>query len=503
MLTTKDTIQLRQLGISEDQVSKQLDNFAKGFPYLSIISPAVVGRGITVVNAAQQQTLIALYDSFGGSKVKFVPASGAATRMFKQLFEYKDADDKFDLNDRKNEAIKSFFDNLQRFAFFDLLKETLAKRGVDAENLRKEQYVEVARALLDDDGLAYCKLPKAVLMFHKYPHESRTAIEEHLVEVAMYARSGATATLHFTVSPEHRERVSTLLKSVKLAYEQRFGLTYSISFSEQKKSTDTIAVDMNNDPFRESDGSLLFRPGGHGALLDNLNELDEDLVFIKNIDNVVPETKLDETIRWKKVLAGVLLSSREKVFAYLRKLESREFDSCVLKEISDFLQDTFSVTIPDSIPIEEYVSFLYDKLNRPIRVCGMVKNEGEPGGGPFIISESDDSTSLQILEASQINPQDAHMKACLDASTHFNPVDLVCSYRNYKGGKYDLRKLVDPQTGFISEKSKDGKPLKAQELPGLWNGAMSRWNTIFVEVPLSTFNPVKTVNDLLRKEHQV
>jgi len=381
---------------------------------------------------------------------------------------------------------------LEDFAFYEDLTKIVAKDTPEAAAWLK--------ALLDTSGLNYGNLPKGLLKFHRYAEGARTAFEEHLVEAALYAKDGAgVARLHFTVSPEHREAFESLFKAVQQRYEESYGVKYEVSFSEQKKSTDTIAVDLQNEPFRNADGSLLFRPGGHGALLENLNEMQEDIIFIKNIDNITPDKLRGDTIHWKKVLAGCLLQLREQIAIYITLLE-KGCNDIKLKEIAQFLEKEFCITLPP-VTGEEYARTIYARLNRPIRVCGMVKNEGEPGGGPFIARNADGSLSLQIVESAQIDPQDPEAQSLLKAATHFNPVDLVCSFRNYHGGRYSLPDFRDPATGFISQKSKDGRDLKALELPGLWNGAMSNWNTVFVEVPLSTFNPVKTVNDLLREEH--
>lgn len=504
MFTERDIEQLSSLGIDKQTANRQLENFAKGFPYLKVIAPALVGKGIFALSKREQNEQIKRYEEFGGTTLKFVPASGAATRMFKDLYRYKDSDGTLDLDDKKNKPIKEFFDRLNEFAFYGQLNQLMFEKSIDLRRLSPECYLPIATTLLDKSGMSYGSLPKAVLKFHKYPNQVRTAIEEHLTEAALYAcNTDKIARLHFTVSPEHKNKVEELLKQVVPIYEERFGYKYKITFSEQKKSTDTIAVDMVNQLARNEDSSLLFRPGGHGALLENLNEQSEDIVFIKNIDNVVPETKVGETVHWKKVIAGVLLTCQDKVYDYLHRLENGERNASFLNEVCSYIQSTFYISLPQTLSDDERVAVLYEKLHRPIRACGMVKNEGEPGGGPYIVKEDDGTTSLQILEVQQINTLDAEMKACFNALTHFNPVDIVCSCYDHKGIKYDLRNFVDPKTGFISEKSINGKPIKAQELPGLWNGAMSKWNTIFVEVPLATFNPVKTVNDLLRKEHQV
>ncbi|MDR0294813.1 MAG: DUF4301 family protein [Prevotellaceae bacterium] len=487
MLTLFDHQQLQQLGITVEQVEQQLNYFRQGFPFLPITAPATPDNGIIQFSQEEQALLLRRFDQWGGSRLKFVPASGAATRMFKALFEYLEAG-------KKGKEVDEFFAGLKDFAFYEDLTKIVGEntpKGVS----------EWVKALLDTDGLNYGNLPKGLLKFHYYVDGARTAFEEHLVEAALYAKDNCgIARLHFTVSPEHRKGFEALLNEVQQRYEQRYDVKYEVSFSEQKKSTDTIAVDLQNEPFRNADGTLLFRPGGHGALLENLDEMQEDIVFIKNIDNITPDKLRNDTIHWKKVLAGYLLQLREQITKYIRELEEGCCD-IKLKKIAQFLEKQFCITLP-VIKGEEYAHALYAKLNRPIRVCGMVKNEGEPGGGPFIARSADGSLSLQIAESVQIDQKDPEAQGHFKAATHFNPVDLVCSFRDYHGGRYSLPNFCDPATGFISQKSKDGLELKALELPGLWNGAMSNWNTVFVEVPLITFNPVKTINDLLRKEHQ-
>ncbi len=480
------------MGISLEQVEQQLKNFRKGFPFLPVTAPATVKEGIVQVSKKQQEELIALYDKWTGSRLKFVPASGAATRMFKSLYEtqaFLQDHPKAPLADSET---KAFFERLTDFAFYNDLKSI--------KGARLKDHLSILNALLGAKGLNYGNLPKGLLKFHRYDDVARTAFEEHLVEAALYSKdTDNVARLHFTVSPEHRSGFKKVLKQVQKNYEKLFGVQFEITFSEQKKSTDTIAVDERNEPFRNADGSLLFRPGGHGALLENLNEMQEDMVFIKNIDNIVPDLYKAETVRWKKILAGMLLQLQKQIRTYIEAIEWGA-DSVNLHEIEKFLKINFCVTLPEGAESNDYAGMLYNKLNRPLRVCGMVKNVGEPGGGPFIAKDADGSLSLQIAESVQIDMK--KNKDIFMAATHFNPVDLVCSFRDYKGGKFDLRQFRDPATGFISTKSKDGRTLKAQELPGLWNGAMSDWNTMFVEVPLITFNPVKTVIDLLRKEHQ-
>ena len=350
----------------------------------------------------------------------------------------------------------------------------------------------------------YGQLPKGLLLFHKYDEGIRTAMEEHLVEAAQYASTNGKAQVHFTVSEEHIELFKQKVEEKKSYYEQMFNVSYDISFSTQKASTDTVAANPDNTPFRNDDGSLLFRPGGHGALIQNLNELNADIVFIKNIDNVVPDHLKDETTKWKKIIAGVLVELQQKCFDYLKLLKSSQYDKQDILTVKDFLEHELCCKLDHAKAMSdiELVDFLIEKLNRPIRVCGMVKNSGEPGGGPFFVYNADNTISLQILESSQLDVNNPETMNMFTKGTHFNPVDLVCATKDYKGNKFNLPDFVDPLTGFISKKSKNGKELKALELPGLWNGAMSNWNTIFVEVPAITFNPVKTVNDLLREQHQ-
>ncbi|WP_455612594.1 DUF4301 family protein, partial [Bacteroides sp.] len=434
--------------------------------------------------------------------VKFVPASGAASRMFKNLFEFLGAD--YDAPETKFE--KTFFEQIEKFAFYDDLNAACEKMsGKDISALVSEgNYKAVVAALLEAAGLNYGALPKGLLKFHRYEDGNRTPLEEHLVEGALYAANkNGKVNVHFTVSPEHRRLFEALVADKAAVYAKKYGVDYNVTFSEQKPSTDTIAADMDNQPFRDN-GKLLFRPGGHGALIENLNDLDADVIFIKNIDNVVPDKLKGDTVLYKKLIAGVLVALQQKAFAYLELLDSGRYTHEQVIEILQFLQKKLFCKNPETKNLEdaELVLYLKEKLNRPMRVCGMVKNVGEPGGGPFLAYNSDGTISLQILESSQIDMDDPEKKEMFEKGTHFNPVDLVCAVRDYKGHKFDLVNFVDKATGFISYKSKNGKDLKALELPGLWNGAMSDWNTVFVEVPLSTFNPVKTVNDLLRDQHQ-
>lgn len=505
MLTQQDINLLQEKGISLAQFKEQLNYFKTGFPFLSIVAAASLGDGILRVEKEEEEAYLAAWQNYlkEGKKVtKFVPASGAASRMFKDLFAFLDAD----YDEPKTEFENTFFGSIQQFAFFKVLNEKCKEgygEGVDAL-CASGRYKEVVATLLGAEGMEYGSLPKGLLLFHAYPEGNRTPVGEHMTEGSLYAKDAqGNVNIHFTVSEEHQQLFELLVAARKVNFEQKLGVSISVSFSVQKPSTDTIAVDMNNEPFREEDGSLLFRPGGHGALIQNLNDIDSDIIFIKNIDNVVPDRLKEEEARYKILLAGVLVSMQERAFEYLHRLDSGDVTAEELADMVAFLEDELCVTPPPSLNSDsELKEYLRRKLDRPFRVCGMVKNVGEPGGGPFITVNPDGSSSLQILESSQIDKNDDRAMSAFKNGSHFNPVDLVCGVKNYKGKKYDLTKQVDSNTGFISHKSKEGRELKALELPGLWNGAMSDWNTLFVEVPISTFNPVKTVNDLLRPEHQ-
>ncbi|WP_018621919.1 DUF4301 family protein [Spirosoma luteum] len=494
--TEQDQDQILVQGIPLDRIDQQINHFVQGFPFLNVIKAATIGDGIVRIDEDQLSTYTQRFDSAAHERdlVKFVPASGAATRMFKTLFSALDG--------KMDKSVDEVFDRLTDFAFYDDLKKVMAAKD---QNIEKADRQTVLRFLLTEEGLDYGSLPKGLLKFHRYIDGPRTPVEEHLVEGAAYANSDGLVKIHFTVSPEHRSRFEQLINEQKADYEAWLGVTFDISFSEQKKATDTISVNMDNSPFRNADNSLLFRPAGHGALIENLNDIDADIVFIKNIDNVVPDEIKEPTVTYKKVLAAVLLDSQQQIARLQGLLEGSDVSDGYLAEADELLRRTLFTLPPDgfdSLSKEEKLDYFRRKLDRPVRVCGMVKNVGEPGGGPFWAKNQDGSTSLQVVESAQIDLENPAQKAIFDEATHFNPVDLVCGLKDHTGKKYDLPAYRDPQTGFITAKSKDGKELKAQELPGLWNGAMADWNTIFVEVPLITFNPVKTVNDLLRKEHQ-
>lgn len=491
-------------GISAEQVAEQLKTFKTGFPFLKIEAAATIGKGVLAPTQQEIDEYLKVWDNYcaeGNAILKFVPASGAASRMFKDLFAFLSAE--YDVPTTDFE--KNFFANIEKFAFYGDLDETCRKnKGLSVKELVEGgQYKDVVFNLLDFTGMNYGSLPKGLLKFHTYDCCSRTSAEEHFVEGALYAATDGVVKLHFTVSPNHKALFEELVAERKAYYEEKFGVKYDITFSEQKQCTDTIAVDAENAPFREN-GAIVFRPGGHGALIENLNDIDADVIFIKNIDNVVPDRLKADTVTYKKLLAGILVSAQKKAFEYVRLIDSGKYTHEQVEEMIRFLQNDLQCRCSDIKDMEDcdLVLYLRKKFNRPMRVCGMVKNVGEPGGGPFLAYNQDGTVSLQILESSQIDMNNADAKAMFENGTHFNPVDLVCAVKNYNGEKFNLPEFVDKNTGFISHKSKNGRELKAMELPGLWNGAMSDWNTMFVEVPLVTFNPVKTVNDLLREVHQ-
>lgn len=491
----------------EKRIEAQIERFKKGFPWIKIVAPATPGHGIEVLSEEQVKAAVEYSDKAEvAGRCKFVPASGAASRMFKDIFAHKE------------EAIGKLAAELEQFAFYD--PEVFGHAPYEP--------VKTADTLLGKEGLDYGSKPKGVLKFHRYENEVRTAFAEHLVEGQEYMRNAdGSVNLIVTISPEHKELFEAALAEVKEKFEQRYGVKYDISFTYQDKATDTVAVDMENKPFLTDEGKMLFRPAGHGALIHNLDKVDQELVSIKNIDNVCAERMLPETALWKKVLMGRALELRDRIFGYIYALDqvaSSQIENqypllqaylpvqedvyasdevqALCNEIEQFLRDELCVEMPEARDCRSRALALRDKLNRPVRVCGMVRNLGEPGGGPFITRNADGSTSLQILESVQINKDDAEACAALASATHFNPVDLVCCIRDYKGDKFSLLEHVDEEAGFISSKSYQGRELKALELPGLWNGAMSDWNTLFVEVPIETFNPVKVVLDLLRPAHR-
>ena len=501
MLSDRDRKEIVEQGFDIGVVESQLRNFKEGFPSLKLVSAATINNGVVAIPEADIPKYIAIYDGFEGKSVKFVPASGAATRMFRALYEMRD-----DLKNgisvqtvfSQNKEAKCIFQNLKQFAFYPDLEMLLNEKRNTLEENTKEWYISLIDLMLNKEGLNYEGLPKGLIKFHRYGDgTSRTAVVEHLVEGVLYSKnSNNEVDIHFTVSPQHKEyfkiEVDKALGGLDVLQNVSFNVTYSV----QNKITDTIAVDMQNIPFRDGNGDLVFRPAGHGALLDNLNSIDADILFIKNVDNVVPDRLKSITVTYKKLLAGILIDIQRKAFDLLQSID----DFGLTKE-NYKLFDDFLLLIGVKNSFGKNVEAIKNALNRPIRVCGMVKNQGEPGGGPFIAYNGLGEISYQIVESSQVDYGSIHQKNIFNSSTHFNPVDLVCGVRDYKGNKFDLMHFIDSETGFISIKSKDGRSLKAMELPGLWNGSMSNWITLFVEVPVSTFNPVKTLMDLLRVEH--
>lgn len=495
MLDSKDLEQLKQRGIAPEQVEKQLAQFKSGFPFADIQRPATIGDGILKANEADNQKYTALYDAevkAGKKVVKFIPASGAATRMFKSMFEFKNSDAAKQSELAGQKPYDKFFGEFEKFAF-----------ASDIKAMNPKDNAEIVELMLDDKGLGYGQKPKGVLKFHAYNTGARTAAEEHIMEGLNYANSVGVINLHFTVSPQHLELFKSAVIPTKERIEKENGVKINISYSFQKPATDTLAATMENEPFRDADGKLVFRPGGHGALIENLNDLEADMVFIKNIDNVAQEHLLATTSWYKKVIAGYAIEKKKAVDMILAKLDKN--DMSAIKDAADFMAANMQVVYPqgyETMKDAEKANFVRQTLDRPLRVCGMVKNEGEPGGGPFWVKGTDGQTTLQVVESAQIDTNNAEKADILKKSTHFNPVDLFCCITDRNGKKYDLTKFVDSNAGFISYKSLGGKDLKAMELPGLWNGAMANWLTFFVEVPVETFNPVKTVVDLLRPQHQ-
>ncbi len=508
--SSSDHQQLLDKGIQKEKVLDQIETFKEGIPFVHLEKAAIISDGILKFSPAEEKELVSIFDKLKAKKalLKFVPASGAASRMFKALFNFLESFDpskenlKTYLDRTGDKDIKVFVEGIKNFPFYDIIEKRISGT---AKSKDEEVYLFV-QEMLAEDKLNYGFYPKGLLPFHKYGKHGATPFEEHLKEGSLYAKADGAAQLHFTISEQHDEMFKKEFKDVNERVSKATGTEFHVSYSYQKPATDTVAVTMSNELFRNSDGSLLFRPGGHGALIENLNEQNADIIFIKNIDNVVVDEVVDQVANSKKVLAGLLLKLQEKAFAYATLLEKNGETLDEVMEVKSFLEEQLNVRfVPnfDSFTIAQQLEILKDKLNRPIRICGMVKNEGEPGGGPFWIKDKTDHISLQIIESAQVDMSNTDQVEIFKNSTHFNPVDLVCGVKNYKGEKYNLLNFVDHKQGFITQKTKDGKDLKALELPGLWNGAMAYWNTIFVEVPLVTFNPVKTVNDLLKPTHQV
>ncbi|MEZ4855097.1 MAG: DUF4301 family protein [Gelidibacter sp.] len=513
--TEKDINQIENKGLTIASVNAQIELFKTGLPFVNLNAVATVGNGIKTFSTSEKQDFINFFESKRNAITlsKFVPASGAATRMFKTLFkfieEYNPEHETINsyINRNKENDLSVFLVGLEKFPFYHFVLEALQAFYPKYKTYSNDKQVFLfVKTMLDGDKLNYGFYPKGLLPFHVYKDHIATAFEEHLFEAALYASSNNEAHLHFTISERYKHVFDDEFMRIQAIVERKTNTKFYSSFSYQKETTDTIAVTANDDPFRDENGELTFRPSGHGALLDNLNALDADVIFIKNIDNVVVYKYEKEVAEYKKMLAGLLLELQQTIFKHLNTLENDTVSENELIAIAKFLDNHLNVVI--SHEFEKYskkyqIEYLFDKLNRPIRVCGMVKNEGEPGGGPFWVKEESGAISLQIVESAQIDKKNKFQKDILKKATHFNPVDIVCSIKNYKGIPFDLQKFVDPKTAFISVKTKNGKDLKALELPGLWNGSMAYWNTIFVEVPLITFNPVKTVTDLLKPTHQI
>ena len=513
--TEKDIQQIENKGLSLAQIQSQLELFETGVPYVNLYSAATINNGIVKCSVGAKAHYINYFETKrdGFSIAKFVPASGAATRMFKTLFRFIDdyvpeeeSINSF-VNKHKDADLSLFFVGMQKLPFYERVMEQLNVFYPDHASLSSDhQKLLFVKTMMDKDKMNYGFYPKGLLPFHEYKDHLATAFEEHLFEAALYASTNTKASLHFTISQVYEKMFQDEFARIRDIVEQKTNTEFQISFSYQKESTDTIAVTPQNELFREEDGKLNFRPSGHGALLENLNQVDADVIFIKNIDNVVVSNYEDEVAQYKNMLGGMLLEVQHEVFENLKRLETGEVSEEDIISILEFLADRLNVVI--SPEFEKYatkyqIEYLFDMLNRPIRICGMVKNEGEPGGGPFWVKGDTGQISLQIVESAQIDVNNKNQNEILNNATHFNPVDLVCGIKNFKGEVFDLQKFVDPKTAFITMKTKAGKDLMALELPGLWNGSMAKWNTIFVEVPLITFNPVKTVTDLLKPTHQI
>ncbi len=514
--STADTAEFEHRGLSVEEVRRQLRLLHQPPPHVQLDRPCRIGDGIRVLTTAETDVAIAAHAGAArqGRLTKFVPASGAATRMFQSLLAERDRTailthdellQRCARGDTDAASLCTFMQAIDRFAFFDELRSEMAARGVDVLALvRQGDFGPILKALLSPEGLHYGARPKGLVAFHHYGDASRTAFEEHLAEAAGTIRGHRSCRLHFTVSPDHEDSFHQLLAQVRGAVERRYDVHLEVGFSTQRSSTDTVAVDLEGRPFRTARGSLLFRPGGHGALIENLHELEGDLVFVKNIDNVVPDWLRADTLKWKKILAGTLVLTQRTIFDHLARLQGPVEQSTIAAARRCACQD-LCLSVPtgfDAAGADGQRQALIEMLDRPVRICGVVRNSGEPGGGPFWIRGKDGSQSLQIVESAQVDAREPEQRRIFDTATHFNPVDLVCGVRTHRGHRFDLKRFVDSEAVFISQKSSDGRDLKTLEHPGLWNGAMAHWITIFVEVPTSTFAPVKTVLDLLRPEHQ-
>jgi hypothetical protein len=516
--TEADLEQMEQMGITEEEARRQMAILEKGQRWAALERPCTPGDGIEVLDPEDQERFIILWkeEADKGRLSAFVPASGAATRMFAFLQRIKNqvervtldkTADKFGQSSEDYREFRVFIESLEEFAFFEPLAELMGKAGVSLqEKLQVGVYNDILDFLLEPRGLNYSSRPKALTPFHRYSDHYRTALEEHLVESAHTVRDQEQrCRVHFTVAPENQAEVEAHGREAAAQHSERLGVQYELSFSAQSGATNTLAVDLDNKPFRKLDGNLLFRPGGHGALLENLNKLEGDIVLIKNIDNVVTDERRDVVVRHQRILAGVLLEVQHEIFNYLRMLKAGSLGVNDVQEVLHFVANRLNPSMEEellSCGEEERIARLFRLLNRPLRVCGMVVNRGEPGGGPFWAKDPSGRLSLQVVEQAEIDKGSPEQVAILESSTHFSPVQIVCGLRDFQGQLFDLRQFVDPAAVFISRKSEEGRELKALELPGLWNGGMAYWNTVFVEIPEETFNPVKTINDLLRPGHR-
>lgn len=510
----KDIDQIKRKGITTEKVEEQVEIFKRGNIFLNVHEAATVRNGILQITEEDRADLISRYESSQNNLdiLKFVPASGAATRMFKAFYNFlKEFDPEEEslenyVERKDSPKLELFFRRMKYLPFYDEVVEKSGKTKSEFEELSEEERsLLFVKIMLKEDGLNFGEQPKGLVPFHEYESHLATAFEEHLVEAIDYAASGKKVRAHFTVAEEHREKFEAEAERVIPRLEKETGHKFEVSYSYQDPKTDTLAVTKENEPFRDENGEIFFRPGGHGALIENLNNQKADLIFIKNIDNVVIPKTRDLLAENKKMLGGKLLELQERTFSCLKALEN-DISEEELEATISFLQKELNSGLSkdfENLEREDKISAIKRKLNRPIRVCGMVENEGEPGGGPFWVEHKNGQISLQIVESSQIDHENYQQSKIAQEATHFNPVDIVCSFKDYRGDKFDLHKYVDKETSFIANKTKDGKDLKALELPGLWNGGMADWISIFVEVPVETFNPVKTVADLLKPTHQV
>ncbi|PVX45456.1 NadR type nicotinamide-nucleotide adenylyltransferase [Flavobacterium sp. 103] len=511
--TSLDFLQIYEHSIPLEKINKQLAIFNEGILKSVLVQPATLNDGILKLSEAEFGQKATFFDANKNAfKIKkFVPASGAASRMFKFLttflneFDFGNETINAYINRKKDTELSLFIVGMDKFSFFEEVDKKLKEIYPDFNSLDRDyKNYYFIKTLLSPEYFDFANKPKGILPFHKYPTHVATPIEEHLYECGFYAASNNQSNLHLTVSDNHQSQFEEIIEKVKGKIEEKSNTSIEVSYSYQKKETDTIAVDLKNKPFRNEKGMLVFRPGGHGALIENLNAIDADVVFIKNIDNVI-QNNIQQISFYKKALGGILLELQHQIFGYLNELDAQEMTVEKISEILFFLKKELNVELNDDFhkfKLKNQISKLKEILNKPIRVCGMVKNEGEPGGGPFWVRGTNGRLSLQIVETSQVDLSSKQQLKILASATHFNPVDLVCGLKNYQGEKFDLRQFIDPNSGFIVHKNHAGIDLKAYELPGLWNGAMANWLTVFVEVPLFTFNPVKTVNDLLKQAHQ-